>query len=173
MEMNFISWQNAITLCSKGKAKIVECYKQVIYDVKTKSNDLFNWGENNQPWNGNKPKVIRLIGFDVPKQKNRQVPPTKKNIFNRDKGKCAYCGCKLNIKNATIDHVFPKSRGGKHEWMNVAISCLPCNNTKDNKTPEEANMRLRNKLYVPDLQNNWVSGIECTFNEDGTVTYKW
>lgn len=177
MEMNWISWQNAITLCAKGKAKIVECYKQAVYDVKNSKTlgHLFDWGENNQIWDGSKPKVIRLISFDPSdlKKSKRNVPPTKKNIYNRDKGKCVYCGCRLNLKNATIDHIVPKSRGGIHEWMNVALSCLECNNVKDNKTPEEANMKIKTKIYIPDLQNNWVTGVKVITNQDGTFSYNW
>jgi 5-methylcytosine-specific restriction endonuclease McrA len=44
-----------------------------------------------------------------------------------------------------MDHVVPKSRGGKNTWSNLVLSCAACNNKKGNRTPMEANMKLLNK----------------------------
>lgn len=161
MEMDLIPWHKAVTLWFKDKAEIVENYEKVIYHNTVTGMKILM------------PKVIRLVGFDFPPPKNREVPLTKKNLFNRDHGKCGYCKCKLNTKNATVDHIMPRSRGGKHEWMNVVLSCLDCNNVKDDKTPDEAHMPLRTRIYVPELQSNWITGVEVTTNPDGTFAYSW
>ncbi len=55
-------------------------------------------------------------------------------------------------KTFTIDHVLPKSRGGLTSWTNTVSSCVTCNSKKDNKTPEEAGMKLLNQPHVPDLR---------------------
>jgi len=52
------------------------------------------------------------------------------------------CLTKLPVSKITYDHVFPKSRGGETTWDNVVSACSECNSRKDNKTPEEAGMRL-------------------------------
>lgn len=70
-------------------------------------------------------------------------------LYKRDNGKCGYCGEEISQKKATIDHVVPKSRGGKTEWGNVVLACYPCNSKKDDKTLEEAGMNLRHKLFNP------------------------
>jgi len=44
---------------------------------------------------------------------------------------------KYNPKRASIEHMIPLSRGGKHSWANTRISCWSCNLTKNDKTPEE------------------------------------
>ena len=76
----------------------------------------------------------------------KEFSPTRKNIFRRDNHTCQYCSCKLHGTDATIDHVIPRSRGGKHRWENVVSCCLKCNRKKANKTPSEAKMNL---LTIP------------------------
>lgn len=70
-------------------------------------------------------------------------------LYRRDEGKCAYCGIKLSEKEATVDHVIPRSKGGKTVWENIALSCGKCNRKKGNRTPKEAGMKLTVKLYNP------------------------
>jgi 5-methylcytosine-specific restriction endonuclease McrA len=75
------------------------------------------------------------------------VPPlTNKTLFERDRYTCAYCGSVLQWKKLTRDHILPKSKGGKDVWDNCVTCCAPCNQWKDNRTPEEADLQL---LYVP------------------------
>lgn len=40
-------------------------------------------------------------------------------------------------KDAAVDHVIPKSRGGSHKIENLVISCSRCNSTKGGKTDAE------------------------------------
>lgn len=91
---------------------------------------------------------------------------SKQNIFKRDGYKCVYCGSDDKTK-LTIDHVLPKSRGGKNRWDNLVTSCYACNNAKDNRTPEEmgwdrpsGNMFQPHYLllfgsYVPRIPDSW------------------
>ena len=67
---------------------------------------------------------------------------TRKNIYVRDGYKCGYCGRKFHGDELTLDHVIPKSRGGTGAWDNLVAACEPCNRSKDNRTPEEAEMPL-------------------------------
>jgi hypothetical protein len=50
-------------------------------------------------------------------------------IINRDLLKCRYC----NKKGNTIDHMVPKSLGGKRTLTNCVCSCRRCNKLKGNK----------------------------------------
>lgn len=83
------------------------------------------------------PEVVRLKFFV--NIHRREMTPTKRNIFDRDKNTCQYCGA---TKNLTIDHIMPVSRGGQNTWKNLVTCCFKCNNAKGNKTPEEAGMSL-------------------------------
>ena len=66
-------------------------------------------------------------------------------VLERDGYRCAYC----DRRAATVDHVFPRSRGGKTEWENCVASCSKCNFRKADQTPEEAGMPLLWHPYVP------------------------
>lgn len=57
----------------------------------------------------------------------------KRFIYGRDMGKCCYCPKNLTYEQATIDHVFPKSKGGKREIDNICIACPDCNTKKGDK----------------------------------------
>jgi len=67
-------------------------------------------------------------------------------IFDRDKYTCQYCGEKMTAKNATIDHLIPQSKGGKHNKANLRACCLICNSIKSGKTFEEAAPFLLNNI---------------------------
>ena len=93
-----------------------------------------------------RPLVIRLLNYvrftSAPLKLNR------KRLYRRDDNQCVYCGSK---KSLTIDHVLPKSRGGKNTWGNLVTCCNPCNIKKGNRTPEESGMKLRKKPYEPSI----------------------
>jgi 5-methylcytosine-specific restriction endonuclease McrA len=67
------------------------------------------------------------------------VPWSRRGVLERDNFECAFCG----KRGLTIDHILPKSRNGRDEWMNTICACGRCNNIKRDRTPEEAGMPLR------------------------------
>jgi 5-methylcytosine-specific restriction endonuclease McrA len=94
------------------------------------------------------PAVMKLIKLIRTLYINR-VPFSKKNVIVRDGFKCAYCGS--DRERLTIDHIIPKSKGGKTDFENCVSSCKPCNNKKGNKTPNEARMYLKVKPFQPTI----------------------
>lgn len=83
------------------------------------------------------PAVIRLFRYvNLP---YRGVVLTRQNVFKRDKFSCQYCG---SPKNLTLDHVVPRSKGGKTSWSNLVTACQPCNTRKGDRNPHEANLKL-------------------------------
>lgn len=92
------------------------------------------------------PAVIRLNDYKQIPYKG--VMLNRANIFRRDSNECQYCGSK---KQLTIDHVVPKSKGGKTNWMNLVAACNRCNVYKGDKTPEQAGMQLKSKPFKPSL----------------------
>lgn len=90
------------------------------------------------------PSVIRLRRYArIP---FKHIVLTRKNIVKRDSGRCQYCGTSENL---TIDHVIPKSKGGKDTWENLVTACTVCNHRKGNRTPREAGMPLRRTPFRP------------------------
>lgn len=93
------------------------------------------------------PEVILLTGF-------HRVPPravkfNRRNIYLRDHFMCQYCGCKPAREELTIDHVLPRSRGGRSEWENVVLACQSCNARKGSRLLTEINMKPMRKPVKP------------------------
>lgn len=70
---------------------------------------------------------------------------TRAGIMRRDRWTCGYCGGKAS----TVDHVFPRSRGGLETFSNLIAACVSCNQLKADRTPIEAGMKLLWMPYPP------------------------
>jgi len=93
------------------------------------------------------PRVIVLITFDrIPK---RHVRFSRLNIYARDDFSCQYCGERPHRSELNLDHVVPRSLGGKSTWQNVVCSCLECNRRKGGRTPRQAGLKLKRKPARP------------------------
>jgi hypothetical protein len=82
-------------------------------------------------------KLAALLPQDV-KEDYFNDPEKRRQIFERDKWVCQYCGEKVTPENATIDHFIPQSKSGKHNKENLRTCCFICNSIKSGKTYEEA-----------------------------------
>lgn len=76
---------------------------------------------------------------------------SRNGLFARDGYMCMYCGDMSSPRHLTIDHITPRSRGGKNSWTNTCAACVSCNQRKGNKTPEEAGMTLIGVPFEPNL----------------------
>ncbi len=149
------SWQRALSLLYLGRASVVgEDYQ--IHNFK-------DWVELSQEIKKNPagfistpsfriaiPEVIALNFFD--KTPLREIPFTRRNIYLHYKHHCCYCGKKFGLGDLNLDHVIPKSRGGKTDWSNIVTSCVPCNLKKGNRLPREAGMRLVIPISRPKMR---------------------
>lgn len=93
------------------------------------------------------PTVIVLTRFD-------RIPLHRpkfgfRALWERDGGRCQYTGRKLAPAEANIDHILPRSRGGRDEWSNCVISDRAINSRKGARTPTEAGLRLLAAPRVP------------------------
>jgi 5-methylcytosine-specific restriction endonuclease McrA len=86
------------------------------------------------------PKVIVLCNYD--KVPNKRPKFSARGVWLRDNGTCQYTGQKLTPNEANIDHVHPRSRGGKTNWSNCVLTHKKINAKKADMTPEEAGLRL-------------------------------
>lgn len=75
--------------------------------------------------------------------------PTKKNIWARDNYTCVYTGKRLSKEELSVDHVYPKSRGGQDSWDNLVTCNKQLNSDKGNKLLSETKLKLRYKPYKP------------------------
>lgn len=123
---------DALVMCMIGKAKAIEEHDVTINSVsqsfKLPAVIVVN-------------RVVRYVfsGFS----------PSRKNICIRDENTCQYCEKRLPLGELTLDHVLPRSRGGKNEWDNLVACCRKCNQKKGSKTPDEAGMKLLRQPTKP------------------------
>jgi 5-methylcytosine-specific restriction endonuclease McrA len=72
-----------------------------------------------------------------------------RGIWERDGGICQYTGRRLSPKEGNIDHVVPRSRGGKTSWENCVLAHREVNSRKADRLPEEVGLRLRKPPAAP------------------------
>lgn len=136
-----ITVARAINLLMAGKAVVVEQTGEFLRTVKS----IFPV-----------PSVIALRAYiNVPR---RQAHWSRKGVLMRDNYVCIYCGVMpgslfkdkvLAKSDFTVDHIVPRSRGGKDQWTNTACACYQCNHRKGNRLPNEAGMKLRWEPKTP------------------------
>jgi len=132
--LNMVHWKRSMCLIAKGKVQVLKHSERIIRTAEGVAIKI--------------PAVMKLIKLIRTLYVNR-VPFSKKNVIVRDGFICAYCG--TDKEKLTIDHIIPKSRGGKTNFENCVSSCKPCNNWKGDKTPREARMYLKVKAYQPTI----------------------
>ena len=121
--------------------------------------------------------------------KGRIVDPdiNLKKLYERDSSICHICGkpCDWNDfekkdgyfiakdNYPSIDHVFPLSLGGKHEWENVRLAHMKCNYEKGNTTLEFTNEMSREyaRRLAIERSNNKKKTIQ--YSLDGNLIRVW
>jgi len=88
------------------------------------------------------PSVIRLVQYVDVRTRQGHASGKRMNVLIRDRFRCQYCGAKGNQFELTLDHILPRSRGGRTEPENLCAACKACNQRKGDRTPEEARMPL-------------------------------
>ena len=110
------------------------------------------------------PKVLLLRKYDrLPMQ---EIRFTRDNLFERDQYRCQYCGHNFSEDQLNMDHVIPKTRGGRTSWENIVTACIPCNTRKANRLPHQANMHLIKKPSRPRLRPFVSSLIDREYDSD-------
>ncbi|MCC6142662.1 MAG: HNH endonuclease [Candidatus Hydrogenedentes bacterium] len=112
------------------------------------------------------PEVIMLCTFNG--FIRRDVPFTRRNLFARDRNQCQYCGKRFPKQELTIDHVLPRSRGGKDTWNNLVLACTKCNVRKGNRLPDEAGMPLLRDPGVP----RWLPRLGVKIPQDELMSWQ-
>lgn len=132
--LNVVTWKRAMCLLAKEKVQVLAYSDNTVTTAEGRVIKI--------------PTVMKLIKLIRTLYRSR-VPFSKRNILVRDGHACGYCGCRQS--KLTVDHILPKSRGGKDTFENCVACCRECNNRKGSKTPREAGMVLRVKPYQPTI----------------------
>ncbi len=127
--LSVVSARRACVLVLTGKADVVHTTDTVLHSEHL-TVDL--------------PSVVRLRYF-VRVPFGRRSALSRRGVFARDGHRCQYCGGRAE----SIDHVHPRSRGGRHEWENVVAACRRCNTAKRDQLLADTSMRMARKPTEP------------------------
>jgi 5-methylcytosine-specific restriction endonuclease McrA len=131
--LSVVSVRRAVALLLAEKAEMVETAEAVL---------------RSQYMALPQPLVIRLVYYvKIPRWAG--PPLTRRGVLARDGYTCQYCGAQPGARQLTVDHVLPRSRGGRDTWENVVAACAGCNGRKGSRTPEEAKLTLRRQPRRP------------------------
>lgn len=131
--LNVCNARRAFVLVDRGKAEVLEHRDGAVLRSPTFVFRL--------------PSVIRLVY--IIRRPRPQVRMTRKEVFQRDRYTCQYCG--RQTRDLTLDHVIPRHRGGLHAWENLVSACKVCNHRKAGRSPQEARMHLVREPSRPRL----------------------
>jgi 5-methylcytosine-specific restriction endonuclease McrA len=177
--INTISWQRAFSLICKESAVALDedlnRYNFEDWFQLSQMRQTGAWKYVNTPrYHVAVPEIILLLVCD--KYVRPVVRFNRRNLYFSYGNKCCYCGKKFPTKLLTLDHVLPRSRGGKTEWDNIVLSCYPCNTRKGDGTPAEAKMQMHYQPFKPErsfmfyhlrdkltLKNSWQRFIDAAY----------
>ena len=121
--LSVIGWQTALRLVYLDKVRILKEYDEWV--IRSQHLEI---------------KVPSIVMMTEQVKWSKQLKYSRSNVFLRDDFTCqlqSTSRCrdrhgKAKLSELTIDHVVPRSRGGKTSWTNVCTSCKECNASKGN-----------------------------------------
>lgn len=144
--------RQAMTLVCRNAARVIQPDTCETYDFRSWADLRVRAGEpciRTVQLKIRVPEIIVLTANDdLPR---RTVPFSRRNLYRRDGYRCQYCGKSKSTSELSIDHVMPRSRGGRTTWDNCVLSCIPCNVRKGSRTLAEAGM----SLCAPPTRPHW------------------
>ncbi len=121
---------------------------------------LADWSDDNILPGVSTPAVMKLKNFVLASTKHQMSSYNRSVVLARDEFKCQYCNKSLVYREATVDHIVPRSRRGINHWTNCVTSCKSCNRKKADRTPVEANMSLLKRPGYPSITHFWMANVQ-------------
>ena len=116
LPLSTVDWQTSVKLFFLDRIQVLEWHDDwIIHSTST---------------------AIRVPSVAVTRKgfgKNKKIRFSREHLYLRDLFTCQYCGDTFTNKELTIDHVTPRSLGGKTSWENCVAACKPCNHRKGSK----------------------------------------
>ena len=157
LRIRIISAKRALKLIFADKASIVDGDDFSVYTWEqwiTLDSTNDEYGIETTSGRIKVPEVIVLLKYDKVYVKDMRL--TKRNLYMRDKYKCQYTGRQVRHDEADIDHVIPRSKGGKNSWDNMVVCSKEINRMKADRTPSEAGLKLIKQPRKPEAKSFWI-----------------
>jgi RNA-directed DNA polymerase len=109
------------------------------------------------PYDGN------LVYWSTRLGKHPEMPKRTASLLKKQKGKCAYCGLFFKEGDVIeIDHIIPKSKGGKNEYKNWQLLHRHCH---DEKTRNDGSLdrKLSHKTIKLPENYRWENDMLVTY----------
>lgn len=114
--LSTVNWQEAVKLVWLDQVDVLEYY---------------------QDWFVHSPSVTLQVPSVIASRTyvkiSRSVKFNKSNLCIRDDYTCQYCMKKFDTRSLTMEHVIPRSAGGKTSWQNIVMACTRCNIQKGHR----------------------------------------
>jgi 5-methylcytosine-specific restriction endonuclease McrA len=124
--LRIVDWKRAVTLVLLNKVEVLEEYSREVRSVSLTVRV---------------PSILRLTKF-IRRAPRARVQFSRSSVFARDQNVCQYDGRVYKLVELTIDHVVPRTLGGRSTWDNVVTCCTHCNRKKGGRTPDDAGLKL-------------------------------
>ena len=94
-------------------------------------------------------KVLRVIDKKGNKRLLRRsyTAEEKEVLLTKSNGRCACCGKKLSVEDATVEHMIPLSLGGGNLEVNLVALCLGCNKFKTDAAKDVSYFKYLGNKY--------------------------
>lgn len=115
LPLSTISWQSAVKAIFQDKVRVVKEHETRVLRSPSFEMSL--------------PTIVMLKQWHRMPDKAKF---TRRNLFLRDNFQCQYCFTEFRQSDLTIDHVLPRSYGGRTNWKNCTTACKKCNTAKSN-----------------------------------------
>ena len=132
LPLSLLDWQEAVKVIFLGRVDVLEEYAD--WTIRSPSIEM------------NVPSIIMLHDYV---KVSKSVRFSRYNLFLRDMFKCQYCMENFvdNHHELTLDHVVPRSSGGKTTWVNSVAACSVCNTRKANHSHMKPKIAPRKPSY--------------------------
>lgn len=130
LPLSVMNWQDAVRVLYIDTVRVLHEYE--------------NWTVHSPSCELRIPSVVITKRYV---KMRRVVPFSDEMIFLRDGYRCQYCGEKFPSRDLTVDHVVPKSHGGRRAFSNLVAACEPCNSRKGNNAAIRPRTLPRHPTY--------------------------
>lgn len=163
---------------------IIEWHKALVWSLRYENNprygiEIIDFFKNDFIIGVNKkypvPAVAKTKRFF--KINGHNITFSRKNIYIRDNHTCQYCDKIFAEKDLTYDHVIPKSKWDRNDsptnWTNIVTACTWCNKRKGDRTPSQANMKLKHLPIKPNKMLKFLPVVSYLDNIKTNLPEEW